>query len=244
MAYGGPPPDVSSGASEILREEQRPLYRDVPDVEVVLSGNRRVRLSTLWSDRPLLITMFYRRCAGSCGLFLSSLRSVVNDVGGLGDDYRIVTLSFEPADTVDSLVDYARALGIPDDGRWMFGMATPADTDRIAGAIGFWYRRQAATDQYDHPTLVAAVRRGKIVRVLLGSTVARSRFREVAAELHGRFIPFYARPGERTLFRCLRVSGATQDVRMDWGVLILFLPGGAAVTIAALVFRRGRETAP
>lgn len=244
VVSGAPPVDPRSGTSPsaILREEARPLYRDVPDVEVTLPGHRRVRLSEIWDDRPVLITMFYRQCAGNCGLFLSSLRAVVDEVGGLGNDYRIVTLSFDPSDTVEGLMDYGRVLDIPDDGRWMFGTAAPSDIDRVANAIGFWYTREAGTRQYDHPTLVAAVRRGKIVRVLLGTTVPKARFRELAAELRGRFIPFYAKPGERTLFRCLRVSGATQDVRVDWGALILFLPGGAAVMVTALMFRRGRKS--
>lgn len=228
-------------ASLILQEESRPLYRQVPDAEISLPQDQKLWLSEMWDEKPLLITLFYKNCVGACSPFLRSLKEAVDEAGGLGTDYRIVSLSFDPSDTVEQINEFSHTLGITENDQWFFGTAAPDDIHRIAEAVGFWYKLESKTGQYDHPTLVAAVRAGKIIRVLLGSTVSEPRFKEMVGELKGRFIPFYTRPGEKTIFRCLQVNEATQQVSLNWGLLILILPGASAIGIAVFMFGRIRN---
>ncbi len=236
-------PEVAYGQSnEVVREEARNLYHLVPDVPVSLVGGHEAHLSDLWRDKPLLITLFYRRCTGTCSPFLRSLQAAIEKSGGLGKDYRVISLSFDPQDTVEDVQAMAEALDIHDRQNWLFGIGAPEDIERVADAIGFWYKKDAVTDQFDHPSLIAAVRGGRIIRVLLGTTVNPSRLKEALFELKGVFVPVYALPGEDVLFRCLEFAGVSQQVRFSWGMLLLFLPGGMALLAAVAVFGSTRRS--
>lgn len=238
-------PSVAPGSVDsVLQQESRNLYTKVPDAAISLPAGGRVRLSELWRDKPLLITLFYSNCTGACNPFLRSLKSAIDATGGPRGDYRVVSLSFDPSDTVEKVAALATSLGIAENDEWLFGTASSQDVNRVAAAVGFWYKRQPQAGQYDHPTLVAAVRDGKIVRVLLGSTVSRRRFQEMLMDIKGDFVPFYASPGEKTIFRCLQVDEATGQVRLNWGLLLLLLPAFAALAVAALLFRIRKGAGP
>lgn len=233
-----------SQADLVLQEEARHLYRVVPDVPVqTLALNNSIRefqLSELWRDQPLLITLFYKECTGSCSPFLRSLDDAVKKTGGLGSDYKILSLSFDPRDTAKSVSQFSKSLGIEDNGKWIMGVSTPEAIQQLTKNIGFWYKIDGSTKQYEHPTMIAAVRAGKIIRVLMGANVSKQRFKEMVWELQGKFVPFYTRPGEKTIFRCLQLNERTQEVNLNWGLLILILPGTLALLTAYLLFKGTR----
>lgn len=224
--------------NEVLQIESKSLYHQVPDAEIFLPDGQKVYLSTLWKKKPILITLFYNRCTGTCSPFLRSLKSAVEKVGGLGEDYQVVSLSFDPTDTRDEVDALANSLGIQQKNKWWVGTASPENIARISKAIGFWYKWESSSNQFDHPSLVAAVRDGKIIRVLLGSIVDPSRLKEVLWEFKGVFVPFYTQPGKNIIFRCLELDEQSQKIRLSWGLLILFAPGLAAIAVATAIFRK------
>lgn len=212
--------------------------RPLPDVEVTLADGRRVALSSLWSDKPLLVTMFYNRCSGTCSPFLRSLKRAVDDVGGLGDDYRIVTISFDPKDTPADMGARARSLGLEGQADWLIGTAAPDDVRRLSDALGFWYQYDDTSGEFDHPSQVTAVRDARILGVLMGVKVPSLRFQGLVREARGVFVPLAVQPGQEAFVRCLSYDERTGDVRLDWGMLVLLAPGLAAFGLAALLFRR------
>lgn len=227
----------------IVQQEERHLYHEVPDVTFKVAGGQQLRLSDLWDEQPVLITLFYQRCVGTCSPFLRSLGGAIDDIGGLGETYKAVSLSFDPADTVERVDGLARSLKIGKPGEWYVGVAAPEDVQRLTQAIGFWYKAIPESDQFDHPALVAAVYRGKIMRVLLGNTVSRPRFRELVLEMQGKFVPMYETPNADTRFRCVDVNPDTGELTVGWGMLILGLPAMLSLVIAGAVVvmtRRGR----
>lgn len=246
LAIAWPAPLSASRGNEpvdLVREESKHLYMPVPDIDVELIDGRHVRLADLWRDTPLLVTLFYSHCAGTCTPFLRSLHTAVEQNGGLGSEYRVLSLSFDPHDTLENARATAAAVGVESGGAWLFGTSTPADVARLAEAVGFWYEPVQATNQFDHPSLVAAVRDGTVVRVLLGTTVNASRLKSALFELKGVYVPLYSRPGENVLFRCLQIDALTQEVRFDWGMLLLVVPGLLALAIGGTIFRTtGRPT--
>lgn len=232
----------TSNTDLILQEEARYQYKNIPDIEVALTNGKKVFLSELGSDKPLLITLFFKDCTGACSPFLHSLKTEIDMLGGLGEDYHVLSLSFDPKDTLEELASYAEQFGIrPDNPWWHVGKASIKDTERISSAIGFWYKLDPKSLQFDHPTMIAAVRGDKIIRVLLGAVVSRPRFQEMIGELKGRFVPFYTSPGDKTIFRCLQVNELTQEVSLNWGLLMLLFPGVAAIGIAVLLFRNQQK---
>jgi cytochrome oxidase Cu insertion factor (SCO1/SenC/PrrC family) len=220
---------------EEARLEARLAERRLPDVELHLGDGRVAQLSTLWRDRPLLLTLFYRHCTGTCVPTLLLIRDGAARAGGLGRDYRVLGLSFAESDTAEDMHAQAAALGVEHDPNWIFAVARKQDVQHITDALGFWFRRDVASGQFDHPTLLAAVNQGQVVRALLGYPVSQERLEELVWEMRGRFVPYYQLPGQSWL-RCFEFDGRTGRMRPDWGMLLLLAPGSIAVIVAIALF--------
>jgi hypothetical protein len=179
--------------------------------------------------------LFYRHCSGTCLPSLLLIRDAAAQAGGLGRDYRVLGLSFAESDTAEDMRAQAAALGLERDPHWLFAVARREDVQRIADALGFCFRRDLATGQYDHPTLLVAVDRGRVVRALLGYPISRERFRELVWEMRGAFVPYYQIAGQSWL-RCFEYDGRTGAMRPDWGFLLLLAPGTIALLAALALF--------
>lgn len=236
-------PHTEAGANDILRAESRYLFQPMPDGEFTAADGTKHRLSDIWDKRPMLISLFYRRCAGSCSPFLHGVKRAVDTAGGLGRDYAIVSLSFDSNDTTADMRAMADSLDLPSESAWYMGTAQKETIDRIATAIGFWYAAIPETDQFDHPNLLAAVREGKIVRILAGNIVDKGRMRDLLLELRGVYVPFAPVPQGGSSLRCFRFDEETNELRLDWGMLLLLAPGCGALATTAIVFLR-RRTPP
>jgi cytochrome oxidase Cu insertion factor (SCO1/SenC/PrrC family) len=208
---------------------------EVPDIAVRLDDGRTLHLAALWAERPLLLTFFYRRCAGSCTPFLQAVRDAVDGAGGLGEDYTVVALSFDEADTVAGLRLQAHMLGVLDAPGWSFAVADRADVARLASALDFWYRPVAATGQYDHPSLLVGIERGRVVRALVGDPGGRGDLRGLVAELRGGFTPYYAQAAGRAT-RCFGYDPVSGRLQIEPGALLLAVPALSALACALLAF--------
>lgn len=226
-----------TNSEAIQRAETKNLYRTVPNIRITTLDKKVIGLLNLWDERPLLITLFYRRCTGACSPFLRSLKAAVEKNGGVGEDYNVLALSFDEKDTLDDVREMADAVGVSSTKGWILGKATNADIARLDEAIGFWFKEDARKNQFDHPSLVAGVKKGKVQRVLLGVVVDPLRLKEVIFTLKGIFVPFYAQPNEDTIFRCLDYNAQTGEVMWSWGMFILIIPGVLALLIAVVIFR-------
>jgi cytochrome oxidase Cu insertion factor (SCO1/SenC/PrrC family) len=236
-----PVPSLAASASVLFSEEANLVGHSIPDAELQLSDGSVTRLSTLWHDQPLLLTLFYRRCTGTCQPLLFSMRDWVERLGGLGHDYHILALSFADSDIAEDMKAQADALGLEHDPNWIFAVARPGDMQRIADALGFWFHLDQATGQYDHPTLLAAVDHGRVLRGLFGYPISPERFRELVWELRGRFVPYYELPAQRSWLRCFEYDPRSGTTRFDWGMLLLLAPGTMGIASAAVVFTRSRK---
>lgn len=222
------------------RAEARLEGRAVPDIPLQLADGREGMLSDLSQDRALLVTFFYRRCAGVCMPFLEWINNATVEVGGLGSDYQVLALSFDEADTVADLHAQARVFGLLDNRNWHFAVTDQAALAQITGALDFWYRRQARSNQYDHGSLLVAVRNGRVIRALSGGPGQTQRLRELVWELRGRVTPYYAVDG-RPMLRCLDFDPRTGALRLNWGMLLLVAPALTSLGVAMAVFRPRRH---
>ena len=220
-------------------DEARLLYRSVPDVRIRTAGGER-SLRALSAQRPLLVGLVFTRCAGVCSPFVGSLRTAVGRVGGAGRDYSVLLLSFDPRDTADDMDALGQRHGLRAGDGWVLGTAAPQEVRALADAIGFWWRWDAGRAQFDHPALVAAVRDGRLQRLLVGAQVAPPRLQEAVREAAGAFVGAYPLPG-RVLFRCFDYDPATGRLRLDWGLLVLGLPALAAAAGTLRLFAAGRR---
>jgi protein SCO1 len=240
LIFAGPLPAQQSfgGTSKQPPSEERYIYGQVPDIQIQTEGASPIHLSAIWQVKPVLLTMVFTRCAGVCSPFLHSLKSAVSEAGGLGTDFRVLVLSFDPKDTVADMDMMADSLGVKSNRNWIFGIALPSDIRRVAAATGFWFQWDQPTQQYDHPAVVVTIDRGKVVRMLVGATVPQASLSEVVQELRGKFVASYALPG-KVAFRCFEYDPASGRYSLNWGVLLMILPGTLAAIATGCVFFSG-----
>lgn len=221
--------------------EGRYLYRPVPDILVHSWPKRSFRLSELWRERPILLTLIFTRCAGACSPLLRSLKAAAASVGGAGRDYTLLVLSFDARDTTSDMVELAEHLGLSKDQAWIFGIAPAQDIAQLIQATGFWFEWEEASRQYDHPAMVIGIRDGRIVRFLIGGAVSPARLLEVVREMRGEFVPAYPLPRRNILFRCFQYDPTSGRWKPDWGFLLLLIPGMMTILGTVWIFRRGRK---
>lgn len=234
----------ASVAPPFLRppEEGRYVGRPVPDVVLLRQPQPDLRLSELWGQKPVLLTLIFSRCAGVCSPFLRSLKGAVAKVGGAGMDYQVVVGSFDARDTPTDMTEMAAALDLDRASGWTFAALSAEDAQRFAAATGFWYQWDETIKQYDHPAMLVAIDRGRVVRLLVGNAVSPMRFEEVADQLRGKLVSLYPLPG-KVIFRCFEYRPGG-ELKIHWGMLILVLPGFTAACLALAIFRRSGGTGP
>ncbi|MBK8980574.1 MAG: SCO family protein [Planctomycetes bacterium] len=182
------------------RAELSGVFRDELD--------RPIRIQELMSpDRPLVLNLGYFSCPGMCGMVLNSLLRAVEDSAMTpGADFDLVTVSIDdregPALASDKKSTYVTALGHPAwTERWHLLTGDRATIDALSSSVGWRFRKDAATGQYDHPPMVVLVSPSGVTtryldaRYLDGRTLRRA----VVESSDGKIGTFV----ERVLVSCL-----------------------------------------
>ncbi|CBE67860.1 MAG: redoxin domain-containing protein [Candidatus Methylomirabilis oxygeniifera] len=222
-------PAASAFAQPALPDENRYVYRKIPDI-VVQTAQKEIHLSEIYTTHPVLLTMVYTRCPTICYPYLQYLRNELQNIRV--DGYRVLVLSLDPLDTVEDMTRVASILDLPQPERWLFGVTK--EITALTQSMGFHIEWREEIKGYDHPAMVAGIdRNGYLLRILAGFQ-ATSRLAEVLREMQGEFIPSYPLPGDNTIFRCFDYDPITGKWRMGPGFLILFTP--ALLGLLALLF--------
>lgn len=152
------------------------LNEQVPlDVVFRDEEGRSVRLEQYFGAKPVILALAYYRCQRLCPLvldgLLSSIRALSFDVG---NQFNVVTVSFDPRDTPD-LATAKKATYIQRYGRrgaadgWHFLTGEETSIERLARAVGFRYAYDAEKDQYAHATgIIVLTPEGRIARYFYG----------------------------------------------------------------------------
>lgn len=222
-------------------DENRYVGNTVPDVLLLRQSQPAIQLSELWKQKPVLLTLVFSRCAGVCSPFLHSLKAATAKVGGTGTDYQIVVGSFDPRDGPTEMADMAAALGLKNKAGWTFAALSTNDLQRLAPAMGFWYRWDDSRQQFDHPAMLAAIERGRVARLLVGGVISPVRLQETVDELQGRLVSIYPLPG-KALFRCFDYRSDGR-LRIHWGIVLMIVPGATATALALFIFQRRNRRA-
>jgi protein SCO1/2 len=159
-----------------VKNRTEPLPRRLEGVDVVEHLEARVPAQLAFHDDrgrdvlydeavrgrlPTILTLNYSDCPMLCSLQLDGLIKGLKGVDlTLGRDYRIVTVSLDPAETPESagklkrryLAQYGRPEA--DANGWSVLTGSEANIRAVATALGFTYNYNEARDEYAHPAAV------------------------------------------------------------------------------------------
>lgn len=211
----------------------------------------RVPLSTYFGKRPVVLALVYYECPMLCTLTLNGLLRALRALSMLpGREFDIVTVSFNPSETVKQAAEKKRAY-LAQLGRkgaeqgWHF---LTGDTDSIRAltrAVGFSYRWDTASKQYAHATgLMVLTPAGKLSRYFYGVEYAAGDLRLALIEAADNKIGSAV---DQVLLYCYRYDPTTGKYALV--IMNVIRVAGVATVLALLgavfVFlRRDRRTAP
>ena len=132
------------------------------DLELELEGadGRYLLSERLIAGKPTLLTFNYFKCRGVCDL---QLRMIARDLPawGLeaGEDFNLVSLSFDPEDTPESAADRVSLLGLDsdDEAAWLLGVGNAEEALKRAKASGIEIRPVEGSDQWAHPAVAVVL---------------------------------------------------------------------------------------
>ncbi|WP_432799046.1 SCO family protein [Poriferisphaera sp. WC338] len=147
------------------------------DLNFVNASGKTVPLRDYFADgKPVILNLAYYECPMLCGLLLQGLSTGVKDFNWApGDQYRIITLSFDHNETPalaaakkDSTLSVLERDDIAGDG-WVFLTGNEENIHKLTDAVGFNFRWIESEKQFAHPAAITFLSpEGKITRYLAG----------------------------------------------------------------------------
>ena len=146
------------------------------DVRLRTSEGRPVLLGDyVDGKRPVVLVLAYYGCPSLCSLVLNGAMNAMKGIRpSAGADYRFLVVSFDGRDTSEvakaKRASYVGAYGRPTDaGSFEFFTGEAAEVRRLADAVGFRFRWDAATEQFAHAAgAFVATPDGRLSRTLDG----------------------------------------------------------------------------
>lgn len=127
--------------------------------------------------KPVILLLSYYGCDGSCPTMNANLERVLADVKRfrLGEDYRVLTVSFDAADTPQTaaaFLDKTRARGGGTSQSWRHAMVSgpPEQVRAFAAGVGFRFFWSQEDKVFLHPNvLVFLTPEGRVARYIYGT---------------------------------------------------------------------------
>jgi len=190
------------------------------DATFVDDGGRVVRLGDYFGKRPVLLNLVYYKCPGLC---TQALNDVSRSLNGLtesaGDQFDVVTVSFDPREGPDLAADkkanYLRGYRRPTAAAgWHFLTGPQASIDALTEAVGFHYRWDAANQLFAHATaIIVLTPQGRVSRYFYGVEAPPTDLHHAILAASGDAV---GRPVERVLLYCFHYDPTTGK----WGLIV------------------------
>ncbi len=138
-------------------DEDRFLGRRVPDIKIIDENNKEMDLREL-TKKPLILLLIYYGCPNICPLLGEGLAGALKEIKDLkvSEDYNVLVLSFNSADTPDDAWDFHSDLKERTDfseiDRWVFATAKEEDIKAITEAVGYRFFKNE-DNMFVHPAV-------------------------------------------------------------------------------------------
>lgn len=148
------------------------------DSEFVTDDGKPVVFSDfLGNGKPVVLSLAYFTCPRLCDLSTEGVLEAVNSLDSFrpGEDYTIVTLSFDPDESRDAVAKKAalyrnNLAGGAEEGRgWHFLFGTAENILKVTDSVGFRFAKDG--EEFAHPSgMIVLTPEGTISRYLYGIT--------------------------------------------------------------------------
>ncbi len=158
-------------------EIEEKLNTQIPlELQFKNSEDQEVQLSRYFDgDKPVILTLVYFRCPMLCGVILESLLETLKEIKmTVGDDFEIITVSFDPLETPrlakTKKQNLLREYGRPGaDQGWHFLTGRESQIKKLTSAVGFNYKYNEERQEYAHAAaLFISTPEGSLSRYLYG----------------------------------------------------------------------------
>mgnify|MGYP001090094484 CR=1 FL=1 len=241
--YGAAPrPIPPSDVVTQVRIDQR-LGAQVPlDLVFRDESGDPITLRDAAAGKPAILMLVYYACPSLCTVSLNNLTSALKTLSlDAGDEFTIVTVSFDPAETPDlaaaKKATYLRQYGRAGaDAGWRFLTGDPEPIAALTDAVGFRYVYDPATGQYAHGSAVIILTPdGVVSRYLFGIEHAPKDLQLALVDSSDRRIGTLV---DRALLLCYQYDPTTGR----YGLAIMSsLRAGGLLTILAIGAYIGRK---
>jgi protein SCO1/2 len=202
-------------------------------------NGKRVTIGDYLTDgKPVLIALVYYKCALLCSLTLNGVVGALRQqTWKLGQEYRVITVSFDPAEKPalarEKQRGYLGALDLlPEEHGhdWPFLTGDRKNIDALSDALGFKFRWDDVNKTWDHTAAIMALSPdGKITRYIYGVQYPSRDVRLALFEAAGGKV---GTTFERALLRCYAYDTATKSYRV---FAVTFVRVGALSVLGMLV---------
>lgn len=214
------------------------LNQQVPlDLTFKDAFGKTVRLSKYFGSKPVILSLVYLNCPMLCPMEENGLLTVLRTLKfNLGQQYNVVTVSFDPHDTPEMARDkqqmfmdmYARP-GVRKG--WYFLTGSEASIHALTQAVGFHYRYDPETHQFYHAVAIAVLTpQGRISRYFFGIEYPEESLRLALVQASDGKV---GTPVDAFILYCCRYNPRTgkyglviSHVLMMGGVLTILTIGG------------------
>lgn len=204
--------------------------------------NEKVTLREL-IDKPVILCLVYFDCPNICSPLMDGVADVVSKMDmTIGDDYKIITISFNTRDTPEKAkekkVNFVQRISKEHQKDWIYLTGDQENISAITQAVGFMYKPQGL--DFAHPAVITILSpAGKITRYLYGITYLPFDVKMAIIEAQKGI----ARPtSNKILEYCFGYNPAsktyTLQVTRIVGVITIFL---VVVILAFLLIRRRKK---
>ncbi len=186
---------LALGGTEIRAQDDAPEYANDATVGIDEALGEHIPLDLTFfdesgeqvvlrdlMDKPTVLTLVYLRCPSICSPLLHEVAHAVQESGVTpGEDYELITISFDVADDADLISTARRNLlatidrDMPSES-WRFLTGEEDSIARLTDAVGFRFRREE--QDFAHAgTVIFLSPEGKIVRYLSGERILPANFK-------------------------------------------------------------------
>ncbi len=175
-----PPADTESGQLDGVDMDYHLGAQVSQDLVFTDSTGQRVRLGDYFDGRrPVILQLGYYQCPMLCGMVFQGVRKAVAEVDlAPGEDYQIITVSIDPAETPslakmkkETFVKGLYPGGDEDaaEAGWHFMVGESHMIEQLADEVGFGFKWVRAQQQFAHPAVIMILSPdGTVTRYLSG----------------------------------------------------------------------------